>query len=187
MTSGAALRIAACRREDLDALEEHLPSPSATSYHARRFARQAAGAGTYLVAWLDGRPAGNCEVRWNGCAAPEVRAVTAGCPEVNGLHVVDALRSRGIGTALIRRAERLAARRGARLIGLGVDDHGNPRAAALYARLGYRPTVRYLDRYSYTDDAGVEHPVEDPCVFLVKDLVPDPDQDRPAPSAGGTE
>ncbi|WP_371493564.1 GNAT family N-acetyltransferase [Kitasatospora sp. NBC_00374] len=169
------MHIKACRQEDLDALEERLPSSSAISYHAQRFARQLAGTSTFLVAWLDAaRLAGTCEVRWDGCAAPEVRAVIAGCPEINGLHVVDALQSRGTGSALIRHAEQLAAERGARLIGLGVDDHGNPRAAALYARLGYRPTVRYLDRYFYTDDTGAEHQVADPAVFLVKELDPDP-------------
>ncbi|MFE9658587.1 GNAT family N-acetyltransferase [Streptomyces sp. NPDC005955] len=167
------MRITSCRAEDLDPIEEVLPSPSAVSYHLQRYARQVAGTSTFLVARLDDdRPAGVCEVRWNGCAAPEVRAVVADCPEINGLHVVEALQSRGTGSALIRRAERLAAERGRRLVGLGVDDHGNPRAAALYARLGYRPTVRYLDRYSFTDDAGVEHPVEEPAVFLVKELGP---------------
>ncbi|MFI6597275.1 GNAT family N-acetyltransferase [Nonomuraea sp. NPDC050536] len=168
------MHITACRQEDLDALEERLPSSSAVSYHAQRFARQVTGTSTFLVAWPDDLPAGICEVRWDGCAASEVRAVVAGCPEINGLHVVDALHSRGIGSALILHAERLASERGAHLIGLGVDDRGNPRAAALYARLGYRPTVRYLDRYFYTDDTGVEHPVEDPAIFLVKQLAPKP-------------
>ncbi|EDY49618.1 GNAT family N-acetyltransferase [Streptomyces clavuligerus] len=166
------MHITSCRQEDLDVLEERLPSSSAVSYHAQRFARQVSGTSTFLVAWLDAQPAGTCEVRWDGCVAPEVRAVVPGCPEINGLQVVGMLQSRGIGSALIRHAEQLAGERGAHLIGLGVDDHGNPRAAALYARLGYRPTIRYLDRYFYTDDTGAEHPVEDPAIFLVKELTP---------------
>ncbi|MBO4252397.1 GNAT family N-acetyltransferase [Streptomyces griseorubiginosus] len=168
------MRILVCRQDDLEVLEERLPSSSAVSYHAQRFARQASGTSTFLVAWLDAQPTGICEVRWDGCAAPEVRAVLPGCPEINGLHVVDALQSRGIGTALIRHAEQLAGERNAELIGLGVDDHGNPRAAALYARLGYEPTVPYVDRYFYTDDTGAEHSVADPAVFLVKELPPRP-------------
>jgi GNAT superfamily N-acetyltransferase len=166
------MQIIECRDGDVTSLDEHLPSPSTTSYHAQRYARQIAGNSTFLVVWLDGLPVATGEVRWNGCAAAEVRAVLAHCPEINGLDVAVPMRSRGIGTALIRHAEQLAAACGARTIGLGLDDRGNPRAAALYARLGYQPTIRYLDRYSYTDAAGAEHPVEDPCIYFVKELAP---------------
>lgn len=166
------MQIIECRAEDVALLDAHLPSTSATSYHARRYACQTAGTSTFLVVWLDGLPVGTAEVRWDGCAAPEVQAVVVNCPEINGLQIAEPMRSRGIGSALIRHAELLAAARGARTIGMGVDDQGNPRAAALYARLGYRPTVRYVDRYSYTDDAGIDHPVEDPCIFLTKNLMP---------------
>src|ERR1035441_8102637 len=80
------------------------------------------------------------------------------------------LRSRGIGTAIIRAAEALARERGCGQIGLGVDDD-NPRAAALYLRLGYQETgYRYLDRYYYLEDHGHRHDVADPARFLVKDL-----------------
>ncbi len=165
----ARMRIATCRAEDVALLDRHLPSPSATSYHAQRYAAQVAGRSTFLVVWVDDRPVATGEIRWDGCRAPEVRAVVPDCPEINGLEVVEALRSQGIGTALVRHAEHLAAARGVRTIGLGVGDY-NHRAAALYARLGYLPRVPYLDRYTYTDDAGVEHPVEDACVFLSKEL-----------------
>lgn len=167
------MHISECRAEDVVLLDQHLPSGGTTSFHARRFVRHTAGSSTYLVAWNDGCPVGNGEVRWNGCSAPEVQAAFPDCPEINGLHVAEPLRGTGIGTALIRRAERLAGQRSTRTIGLGVDDHGNPRAAALYTRLGYRPTVRYVDRRSYIDRDGIEHHVEDPCVFLVKELTPD--------------
>jgi len=55
------------------------------------------------------------------------------------------------------------------VMGLGVDG-GNPRAAALYARLGYRPTVAYVDRWAYVDQAGVRQEQADACTFLVKEL-----------------
>lgn len=164
------VRIAECRAEDVALLDARLPSGQSTSFHARRFARQLAGGSSYLVAWAGGEPVGNGELRWEGCAAPEVRAVLGDCPELNGLDVLAGLRGRGIGTALIRHAEALAARRDGDRIGLGVDDVGNPRAARLYARLGYVPTVRYLDRWSYVDGDGVEHQQADPAVFLVKRL-----------------
>ncbi|MGE7437113.1 GNAT family N-acetyltransferase [Kitasatospora sp. NPDC001175] len=169
--------ITQCQQADVALLEEHLPSPSRTSFHAQRFARQGVGTSTYLVAWLADRPVANAEIRWNGCAATEVRQAVPNCPEINGLSVTEPLRGGGIGTALIRHAERLAVERGVQRIGLGVDDDGNPRAAALYARLGYRPVVRYLDRWSYTAHDGEVHDVEDPCVFLAKELTSAPTPD----------
>ncbi|MGW3488705.1 GNAT family N-acetyltransferase [Streptomyces sp. NPDC001054] len=168
--AGVPARFAACRTEDVALLDAHLPSGQATSFHARRFARQCAGGSTYLVAWIDGVPVGNSEVRWGGCAAPEVREALGDCPEINGLDVVAELRGRGIGTGLIRHAEALAVRRGTARIGLGVDETGNPGAARLYARLGYRPAVRYLDRWSYVDHDGTEHQQADPTLFLIKEL-----------------
>ncbi len=166
-----------CRAEDIAVLDRLLPSYSVDGNHRARFARQEAGESTYLIPWLDGRPVGHAEVRWTGCAAPEV---SAGCPEINGLFVwPQALRSRGIGAALVREAERLARLRGIGVMGLGVGD-GNPRAAALYARLGYRPTVTYVDRHAHLDAEGVRHEHADPCVFLVKELPSGPlDVKRP--------
>jgi hypothetical protein len=55
-------------------------------------------------------------------------------------------------------------------MGLGVGDD-NPRAAALYLRLGFAETaIRYLDRWTATDDAGNRRDFAYPCRFLVKDL-----------------
>ncbi|WP_151481019.1 GNAT family N-acetyltransferase [Streptomyces albicerus] len=164
------MRIDACRAEDIAVLEQFLPSHSVDGSHGARFARQEAGDSTYLIPWSDGRPVGHAEVRWTGCAAPEVRAAQPGCPELNGLFVwPESLRSRGIGTALVRAAEELAIARGTGLMGLGVGDD-NPRAAALYARLGYRPAVTYVDRWAYLDLDGERQECADPCVFLVKPL-----------------
>ncbi|GGM13062.1 hypothetical protein GCM10010129_66410 [Streptomyces fumigatiscleroticus] len=161
--------ITVCRAADVPLLDRYLGTAAATSFHARRFARQQAGRSTYLVAWQDGRPAGHTEVRWGGCADPAVRAARPGCPEIDALAVAEHLRSRGIGGALVRRAEELARRRGHTAVGLGVADD-NPRAAALYARLGYRPLTAYLDRWSCTGADGTLHEYADPCTFLVKEL-----------------
>ncbi len=163
------MKIAPCRAEDLALLDEHLPSASADSHHAARFARQEADESTYLLAWHGELPVGHGEVRWNGCAAPEVRAVAGACPEINGLAVAQRLRSQGIGTALIRAAEHLARTRRLPAIGLGVDET-NTRAAALYERLGYRPVAPYVDRWAYVDRGGLRVECADPCTFLVKEL-----------------
>lgn len=164
------MEITVCRAEDLDVLQRLMPSSSVDGHHAARFARQQAGDSSYLIPWLDGRPVGHAEVRWTGCKAPEVRAAHATCPEINGLFVwPESLRSQGIGTALVRAAERMAHERGIGAMGLGVGED-NPRAAALYARLGYRPTVAYVDRWAYPDADGVRQEQADPCVFLIKKL-----------------
>ena len=52
------------------------------------------------------------------------------------LGVLPALRSRGLGTLLVRAAEQRIRARGLRRAELGVEDR-NPRARALYERLGY--------------------------------------------------
>ncbi|MFJ7068997.1 GNAT family N-acetyltransferase [Streptomyces sp. NPDC101115] len=161
--------ITPCRAGDVALLDRHLPTPGAPTRHADRFARQEAGTGTYLVAWRHGAPVGFGQVRWDGCAAPEVRAAAGDCPEFNGLDVREDLRGQGIGTALIRAAEELVRERGGTLLGLGVGHH-NPRAAALYARLGYAPVTAYTDRYAYTDADGVRHERADACTFLVRRL-----------------
>ncbi|MDT0341470.1 GNAT family N-acetyltransferase [Streptomyces litchfieldiae] len=163
-------RIADCRAEDVAVLDVVLPSASVTANHAQRYARQLAGVGTYLIAWRDGHPVGACEVRWDGCAAPEVREVVGNCPEINGLFVwPESLRSQGIGTAFIRTAEDRARERGVERLGLGVTED-NVRAAALYRRLGYRPVTSYVDRYTLRDAEGVPRHMADPCAFMVTTL-----------------
>ncbi|MGW8489498.1 GNAT family N-acetyltransferase [Streptomyces sp. NPDC055886] len=165
------VRIRPCRAADLDVLERHMPSPGRTRRHAARFDRQEQGLSTFLTAWADDVPVGTAQILWQGCAAPEVQARFPGCPELNGLGIwPPALRSRGIGTALIRAVEDQVRAAGHALIGLGVDDD-NSRAAALYLRIGYRETgCRYLDRYAYVDGDGVRHEVAEPARFLVKEL-----------------
>ncbi|MBL7257681.1 GNAT family N-acetyltransferase [Paractinoplanes lichenicola] len=163
------MEIRECRAEDVALLEEALPSPGLSRFHENRYHRQIQGKGTYLVAWSHEGvlPAGSGEIRWDGCGAAEVQAAFPGCPELSGLAVRAELQGRGLGTALIRTAEGLVARRGIDRLGMGVDDT-NPRAAALYLRLGYEETgVRYLDRYAVVDDEGARHEIADPCRFLV--------------------
>ncbi|MEU7824873.1 GNAT family N-acetyltransferase [Catellatospora sp. NPDC049133] len=163
------MEIRDCTAEDIDRLEEWQPTGRDRA-HGTRFARHAAGTSSFLVAWSADSPLGSCEVLWNGPKEPAVQAAFD-CPEINGLQVWPPSRQgRGIGTALVAEAEDRARRRGVVLIGLGVADD-NPRAAALYLRLGYAVTdCRYVDRWHYLDDAGVRHDQADPCVWLVKPL-----------------
>ena len=60
---------------------------------------------------------------------------------VDGIAVVEEMRSKGIGSGLFERLERVALEKGIRTISLGVVDT-NARAEALYRRLGFVETRR---------------------------------------------
>jgi hypothetical protein len=102
------VHITVCRAGDVVPLDRYVGSPGATSFHARRFARQKAG-DTYLVGWPAG-PWGTWKWRGAGVRLRRSRSRPArrstrrpGRPEE--------LRSRGIGSALIRRAKEPARER----------------------------------------------------------------------------
>jgi ribosomal protein S18 acetylase RimI-like enzyme len=101
----------------------------------------------YLGAWVDGVVVGTAVLRAGG--------------ELGNLHVAEAARGRGAGTALIRLAEQVARERGQTQVTIAVAED-NPRAAALYQRLGYADTGgRRTDSYTYFDaDGGRHHATE---------------------------
>nr|WP_184574467.1 GNAT family N-acetyltransferase [Streptomyces zagrosensis] len=85
------------------------------------------------------------------------------------LAVLPAMQSCGLGTLLIKAAEQRVAERGLRRTELAVEE-GNPRARALYERLGY---VAYGRRPDAWDEEGLDGSIrryETMCVLLRKDL-----------------
>lgn len=156
-----------CRADDLAALETWQPTGNSRT-HAWRFSHQQAGTSTYYLAACQHAPdrfVGSCEVRWDGCAAPEVPR----SPEINGLQVwPEHLQSRGIGTQMLALIEQEALARDQTTLGLGVDD---PPAKALYLRLGYTCSgVDYVDRYTWTDDSHQVHHVAERAQWMTKRL-----------------
>jgi hypothetical protein len=156
-----------CRAGDLPALEAWQPTGNSRT-HSWRFFHQEAGTSTYYLATCRQTPdqfVGSCEVRWNGCAAPEVPR----SPEINGLQVwPERLQSRGIGTQMLALIEHEAHARDHATLGLGVDD---PRAKALYLKLGYAYSgVDYEDRYTWTDDNHQVHHVAEWAQWMTKTL-----------------
>jgi GNAT superfamily N-acetyltransferase len=99
-----------------------------------------------LAAWLDGQLAGTVQL---DLATPENQPHRA---EVAKLLVDPAFRRRGIGAALMRRAEQAAQRLGRRVLTLdtGEGDDGEP----LYRRLGWTEGGR-IPAY-YLDAQGAE-------------------------------
>jgi ribosomal protein S18 acetylase RimI-like enzyme len=169
LASVGVIEIRECTKDDVGLLEQRMPTGGHDA-HAHHFAGQQAGGYTYLTAWEDGRAVGACLVHWNGAFAPEVVRAHPDATEISNVHVHHEARGRGIGTGLIRAAEQLVAVRGGDLVVVGVSED-NPRAAALYTRLGYRDAgLRWTARYRYRDAQGIEREVIESNRTLVKQV-----------------
>jgi ribosomal protein S18 acetylase RimI-like enzyme len=156
-------------------LERAFPEGSADK-HRGRLARQECGEVVYLIAWDAGTPVGHALLKWAGATEPHLVAHFRGtCPDVEDLLVAVDWRSQGIGTQLLTVAARLVSERGYARIGLSVDVR-NPRARALYERLGYTDAGMGIHREegTYVDQQGQLQRWEDICIYLVKPLTGPP-------------
>lgn len=89
-------------------------------------------------------------------------------PEVCNVGVPEEHRGQGIGTALMREAERRARPAGRLRLGVGVD---NPRARRLYQHLGYRLLGEQVTTtYEYVDAEGVRRSATETDEMMEKDL-----------------
>jgi GNAT superfamily N-acetyltransferase len=98
--------------------------------------------GTFLVAWLDGRPV--------GCGALKPLDGLAGVAEIKRMYTEPAARRRGVSRALLERLERVAADLGYERIRLETGT-AQPEAIALYESHGWdriTPYGRYKDEPS---------------------------------------
>jgi ribosomal protein S18 acetylase RimI-like enzyme len=95
------------------------------------------------------------------------------------LAVLPALRSRGLGTLLVRAAEERIRARGLRRAELGVED-GNPRARALYERLGYTAFDHQPASWDVQGPDGSVQPYRTMCTLMRRSLDA---PDRPRPGA----
>lgn len=76
-------------------------------------------------------------------------------PKISDLYVAQRVRSMGIGKAMIAYMEELAVAFGHKVIHIGVDPVENPRALALYERLGYVPIAELQQKKAiFYDEAG---------------------------------
>lgn len=85
------------------------------------------------------------------------------------LGVMPALQSCGLGTVLVRAAEARITARGLRRAELGVEED-NPRARALYERLGYAAFGSEPDAWDVEEPDGTLRRYETMCTLMGKDL-----------------
>lgn len=124
-----------------------------------RLRRMDLGEVMYLVAEDKGNVIAHLLLTFYGIpTAPEV-------PNISDLYVSEEARNKGVGSLLIQAAEKMSKEHGYALTSIAVNPTLNPRAQALYERLGYRqtPAKPFLD--------GLYDGVEDWVVTMVKDLV----------------
>lgn len=94
-------------------------------------------------------------------------------PQIVDLQVAAAQRGRGYATVFIHAMEQMAVAAGYTYLYISVEPVQNPRAYALYRRLGYQPLrpEPYAKRWTFTDSAGTIHQSEDWVIDMRKELV----------------
>lgn len=163
--------------EDMDQLARHLDQVDGLS-HAACLDNQSSDQGVYLIALHGDTPVGRLFVRWRNTEVPRIAAEhpqaapLADMPEICDVYVVPEHRSEGIGTRLVERALECARDQGVSQVTICVNTD-NPRARALYERLGFAESGIGVFTTSGTilDASGEELPWQNgPQVLLVQSL-----------------
>jgi ribosomal protein S18 acetylase RimI-like enzyme len=139
--------------------------------HRLRHMRQREGEAAYLIFWHGDTPIGHLFLKWSGPHDPLVAAKITNCAELEDFVVAPALRSQGIGSRALAHAAALTREHGLQRLGLSVG-LDNPRARALYHRLGFTDANCgiVIVRWQYPGPDGHKHWAEQRCTYLVKDL-----------------
>ena len=157
---GRVFRIRQARQDDLDHIlwgNEHL--------RANRQAfldRQARGDEIILLPTLDDQPIGHL-------AVDLVRLRAEGGVYLYWFHVLDPFARKGIGTAVVKRAEQIAVETGRHFSEIAVGKT-NDAARRLYERLGYRLLGDRIDRWIADQPDGSQVEVVDDNWVLRKPL-----------------
>lgn len=146
----ARVIIRSARAEDLPKLEWFGAFAHFRQLYQRTWRDHQAGRRLMLVADLNGFPVGQV---W-------VDVIPTDYAYLYALRVMEPLQGTGIGTRLIASAEALARGHSYRQIQLAVEKT-NTRARRLYERLGYRIFSQRVDVWSYTDQHGETHWVQE--------------------------
>jgi ribosomal protein S18 acetylase RimI-like enzyme len=138
------------------------------------FRDQQAGKRFMLLAVANGFPIGQVFGHWQhipAVFAPAQRSAPAQTMRLYlySLRVLDMFQGMGIGTSLLTTCEAMARERRARALGIAAAKD-NPRARALYERVGYCVIGQDDGRWSYVDHTGRTCTVDEPCWVLEKSL-----------------
>ena len=128
------MKINLATEADLPALVADMPQQDLM---AERLLRQSRGDGQLLVARDNGRPVGMVYLWQEPADEPEIREHLPEVPLLMHFEVLEEYRGRGIGTRLLRHAERHLHDAGHRRVALGVNPK-NHDAIRLYLRCGYQ-------------------------------------------------
>src|SRR5713226_593040 len=156
----------------LDVLEHEFSPGSLSKHHYKRYEVQKRGEGVYLIAWHDHIPVGHFLLRWSGpddaCVMHYVEVTQSAFLEAGGTRVE--YRRKGVATALIREAERVAKEYGCSRIGLNVGSTDNPDAKRLYEHLGYVDWGQgeFLMSWEYIDRSGTQRTASEVVIYMHK-------------------
>ena len=156
----------------LDVLEHEFSPGSLSKHHYKRYEVQKRGEGVYLIAWHDHIPVGHFLLRWSGpddaCVMHYVEVTQSAFLEAGGTRV--AYRRKGVATALIREAERVAKEKGCTQIGLEVGSTDNPDAKRLYEHLGYVDWGQgeFLISWEYIERSGTQRTASEVVIYMYK-------------------
>jgi len=168
------LTIKPAEASQLEVLEHEFSPETLSKPHYRRYEVQQRGEGIYLIAWHDHTPVGHFLLRWSGPDDAQVMqyvdVTKSACLEAGATSV--AYRRKGVATALIREAERVARTKGCRQIGLSVGSTDNPEEKRLYEHLGYVDWGRgeFLISWEYIDTHGNQGTESEVVTYLHKRL-----------------
>lgn len=167
------IEIRTCQESDIESLEKIFPSGKNNQWHLERFKSQQKGDSSYLIAFLDGQPVGHLDLLWKPVGSEIRNKYLNDHPEINALVVIPELRSQGIGSELIRVAEGFVREKGIQKACIGVATN-NPRARALYEKIGYKDWGHGIteDSFIWIDDEGKPLHITEEVVYLVKTVYP---------------
>jgi GNAT superfamily N-acetyltransferase len=178
VTGRCEVEIQPLQAAQLHSLERAIQRPPGV--HRRRLEQQTNGEVEYLIAWGQ-RPIGHVLIEWAGTKLEPMASALKCSPQIVDLLVITDLRSHGIGTLLMRKAEQSIFARGFRQVVLGVGIE-NTRARAFYERLGYFDPGFGPCTVSYpvVDQGGNEAIAAEEVIYLVKELTDAPRDPLPA-------
>lgn len=141
---------------------------------AHSAARQAAGEIEYVGAFIRRRVVGHVVLMLSGVEEYDPYTEGGRCAAASDLHVVEAARGIGVGTALMQFLEERCLARGVAYLALDVNPSDSTTALELYKRLGFEQvSPLHLDgTYNVVDDDGNPSIYEDWCIGMVKRLSP---------------